>query len=151
RQLRAKPGGTAIPVTLGDFTDVAVDGTYPLIYIVFSTIFGLSTQDAQAACFRNVAAHLSASGVFVVEAFVPDVPRFDRLQRAHVQRIELDRVEVSLSRHDPVAQRLTSQHVTLTDGGVRLLPVELRYAWPSELDLMARLAGLRLRERFGDW
>jgi len=152
QRLREKAGGAAIPVTIGDFTDVAVDGgSYTLVYIVFSTIFGLMTQDAQVACFRNVAARLSAGGVFVVEAFVPDVARFDRLQRVHVNRIEPGRADVSLSRHDPVAQQITSQHVTLTDGSVRLLPVEVRYAWPSELDLMARLAGLRLRERYGDW
>ncbi|HEY6174136.1 MAG TPA: class I SAM-dependent methyltransferase [Kofleriaceae bacterium] len=151
QQLRAKVGGAAIPVTLGDFTEVAVDGSYALVYVVFSTIFGLPTQDAQVACFRNVAARLNPAGVFVVEAFVPDVARFDRQQRVHVQRVEPGRVDVSLSRHDPVAQRILSQHVTLTDGGVRLLPVEVRYAWPGELDLMARLAGLRLRERHGDW
>ena len=151
QQLRGKVGGTVIPVTLGDFTDVAVDGSYALVYVVFSTIFGLPTQDAQIACFRNVAARLNPGGVFVVEALVPDVARYDRLQRVHVNRIEPGRADVSLSRHDPVAQRIISQHVTLTDGGVRLLPVEIRYAWPSELDLMARLAGLRLRERHGDW
>jgi len=151
RQLRAKPGGAAIPVTLGDFTGVAVDGSYALIFVVFSTIFGLPTQDAQVACFRNAAARLRPGGALVVETFVPDIARYDRHQRAHVQRIEANRVEVSLTRHDPVTQRITSQHVTLTDGGVRLLPVEVRYAWPSELDLMAQLAGLRLRHRYGDW
>jgi SAM-dependent methyltransferase len=152
RRLRDKPGGAAIPVTVGDFADVAVDGgPYALVYVVFSTIFGLPTQDAQVACFRNVEARLAPGGVFVVEAFVPDVARYDRFQRVHVNRLELERAEVSIHRHDPVAQRVISQHVTLTDGGVRLLPVEVRYAWPSELDLMARLAGLRLRERHGDW
>jgi SAM-dependent methyltransferase len=151
RRLRAKPGGAAIPVTLGDFAEVAGDGSYALVYVVFSTIFGLASQDAQVACFRNVAARLSPGGVFVVEAFVPDVARFDRQQRAHVQRVEPERVEVSLSRHDPVTQRITSQLVILSDGGVKLLPFDVRYAWPGELDLMARLAGLRLRERYGDW
>lgn len=150
-RLRAKPGGAAIAVTLGDFAHVAVDGPYPLIYVVFSTIFGLLTQDAQVACFRNMAASLTPGGVFLIEAFTPDVARFDRQQRVHVHRIEPARVDVSLTRHDPVTQRITSQHVALTDGGVRLFPVEIRYAWPSELDLMARLAGLRLRERWGDW
>ena len=150
-QLRSKAGGAAIPVAIGDFVDVAVDGAYPLVYIVFSTMFGLLTQEAQIACFRNAAARLAPGGVFVVETFVPDVARFDRLQRVHVHRLELGRAEVALSRHDPVAQRISSQHVRLSDGGVQLLPVEIRYAWPSELDLMARMAGLRLRDRFGDW
>jgi SAM-dependent methyltransferase len=151
QQLRSKPGGAAIPVTVGDFTSVAVDGSYALIYVVFSTMFGLPTQDAQVTCFRNVAARLAPGGVFVVETFVPDVARFDRLQRVHVHRLEPGRADVALSRHDPVAQRITSQHVRLSDGGLTLLPVEIRYAWPAELDLMARLAGLRLRDRFGDW
>jgi SAM-dependent methyltransferase len=152
RRLRDKPGGAAIPVTLGDFTDVAVDGgPYALIYVVFSTMFGLPTQDAQVACFRNVAARLAPGGAFVVEAFVPDITRFDRFQRVQVNRLDLERADVTLSRHDPLAQRIIGQHVMLTDGSVRLLPVEVRYAWPSELDLMARLAGMRLRERHGDW
>jgi SAM-dependent methyltransferase len=152
QRLRAKAGGAPIPVTLGDFADVAVDGgPFALVYVVFSTIFGLPSQDAQVGCFRRVAALLAPGGVFVVEAFVPDVARFDRQQRVHVHRVEAARVELAVSRHDPVAQQITSQHVTLSDGAVRLLPVEIRYAWPSELDLMARLAGLRLRERYGDW
>jgi SAM-dependent methyltransferase len=151
QRLRDKPGGAAIPVTLGDFADVAVEGRYALVYVVFSTMFGLLTQDAQVACFRNVAARLTPDGVFVVEALIPDVARFDRHQRVHVHRVEAGRVEAALTIHDPIAQRITSQHVTLTDGSVRLLPVELRYAWPSELDLMARLAGLRLRERSSGW
>lgn len=152
QRLRDKAGGAAITVTMGDFADAAVDGgPYALVYVVFSTIFGLLTQEAQIACFRNVEALLAPGGVFVVEAFVPDVARFDRQQRVHVNRIGPAHVDVSLSRHDPVAQRITSQHVTLTDGAVKLLPVEVRYAWPSELDLMARLAGLRMRERHGDW
>ena len=150
-RLREKPGGAAIPVTLGDFAGVAVEGQFALVYVVFSTIFGLASQGAQVACFRNVAARLAPGGVFVIEAFIPDIARFDRHQRVHVHRIEPGRVDAALTIHDPVAQRIISQHVTLTDGNVRLLPAELRYAWPSELDLMAQLAGLRLRERCAGW
>jgi SAM-dependent methyltransferase len=150
-RLRAKPGGAAIPVTIGDFADVVVDGSFPLVYIVFSTLFGLLSQDAQVACVRNAAARLAPGGVFVVEMFVPDLARFDRQQRVQVNRIELARIDALVSRHDPVTQRIASQHIQLTDGRVQLYPVEVRYVWPAELDLMARLAGLRLRERWGDW
>jgi SAM-dependent methyltransferase len=149
--LRAKPGGAELPVTVGDFTAVAADGEYALIYVVFNTLYGLMTQEAQVACFRNVAARLTPGGAFVVEAFVPDPTRFDRRQRTQVNQITPEQVELLVTRHDPVAQRVTSQHVTFGGGGVQLHYVEIRYTWPSELDLMARLAGLRLRERWAWW
>jgi SAM-dependent methyltransferase len=150
-RMRAKPGGADIPVTLGDFTDVAVDGERALIYIVFSTLYGLMTQSAQVACVRNAAARLAPGGVFVVEGFVPDPTRFDANQRVQVNRIEPTRLDLLFTRHDPVQQRVASQHVVVGPQGMQLFPVELRYVWPSELDLMAQLAGLRLRERWGDW
>jgi SAM-dependent methyltransferase len=150
-RMRAKAGGADIPVTLGDFTNVAVEGEYALIYIVFSTLYGLLTQDAQLACVRNAAARLASGGVFVVEGFVPDPTRFDRDQRVQVNRIEPTRVDLLFSRHDPVGQRVASQQVVVGAQGMQLYPVEVRYVWPSELDLMAQLAGLRLRERWGDW
>jgi hypothetical protein len=150
-RLRAKPGGADIPVTLGDFTDVAVDGEYALVYIVFSTLYGLLAQEAQIACVRHAAARLAPGGIFVVEGFVPDPTRFDRGQRVHVNRIEPTLLELLFTRHDPVAQRVVSQQVVVGAQGIQLYPVEIRYVWPSELDLMAKLAGLRLRERWGDW
>jgi SAM-dependent methyltransferase len=150
-RMRAKPGGADIPVTLGDFTDVAVDGEYALIYVVFSTLYGLLTQSAQVACVRNAAARLAPGGVFVFEGFVPDPTRFDSNQRVQVNRIEPTRLDLLFTRHDPVQQRVASQHVVVGPQGMQMFPVELRYVWPSELDLMAQLAGLRLRERWGDW
>jgi SAM-dependent methyltransferase len=150
-RMRAKPGGADIPVTLGDFTDVAVDGEYALVYIVFSTLYGLLTQDAQVACVRHAAERLAPGGVFVVEGFVPDPTRFDRGQRVQVNHIEATRLDLLFVRHDTVAQRVASQHVVVGPEGMQLYPVEVRYVWPSELDLMAQLAGLRLRERWGDW
>jgi SAM-dependent methyltransferase len=111
-RLRAKPGGEAIPVTLGDFAGVPAEGDYRLVYVVFNTFFALLTQDAQVRCFAGVARRLAPGGAFVLQDF---------------------------------------QHVVLAEGGVRLHPGAIRYAWPSELDLMARLAGLRLRERWGGW
>ncbi|HEV7554791.1 MAG TPA: class I SAM-dependent methyltransferase [Kofleriaceae bacterium] len=150
-RMRAKPGGADIPVTLGDFTDVAIDGEYAVVYIVFSTLYGLPTQAAQVACLRNAAARLAPGGVFVFEGFVPDPTRFDANQRVQVNRIEPTRLDLLFTRHDPVQQRVVSQHVVAGPQGMQMFPVEVRYVWPSELDLMAQLAGMRLRERWSDW
>jgi SAM-dependent methyltransferase len=150
-KLRGKPGGERIPVTMGDFADVAVEGRFTLIFVVFNTLFALLTHDDQLRCFANAAARLTEGGAFVVEAFFPDLGRFDRGQRAHVNSIEVDRVMIDASRHDPVGQRVDTQHVVITDSGTRLYPVSIRYAFPAELDLMARLAGLELADRFGGW
>jgi SAM-dependent methyltransferase len=150
-KMRAQPGGEAIPVTMGDFADVAVEGRFSLIFVVFNTFFGLLEQDEQIRCFRNVADHLADDGLFVVEAFVPDPARFDRGQRVATTLVESDRVRLDLSTHDPVKQQVFTQHLAIDDEEIRLYPVRLRYAWPAELDLMARLAGLRLRDRWSDW
>jgi hypothetical protein len=150
-RLRTKPGGASVQVTFGDFADVAVEGRYTLVYVVFNTLFALQTQEAQVRCFENVAAHLTDEGVFVVETFVPDLSRFERDQRVETNRVALDAVWLHVDRHRPAEQRVESQHVRLTEQGVRFYPVQIRYAYPSELDLMARLAGLRLRERFDGW
>lgn len=150
-RLRAKSGGAAIPVTLGDFADVNVPGHFALVYVVFNTFFALLSQEEQVRCFANVATHLTDDGAFLIEAFVPDLSRFVRGQNTAAVRVETDRVSLDASRHDPVNQRVTSQHVHLSAEGVRLYPVQVRYAWPSELDLMARLAGLELRTRWGGW
>lgn len=150
-KLRGKPGGDRVRVTIGDFADVGVEGRYPLVFVAFNTFFALLTQDDQVRCFENVAARLTADGVFALEVFFPDLARFDRGQRANANIVEVDRVVLDASRHDPIAQRVASQHISITASGVRLFPVNVRYAFPSELDLMARLAGLRLRDRWGGW
>jgi len=150
-KLREKPGGNDIPVTIGDFAEVGVERMYSVIYIPFNTIFALLTQEDQLRCFRNVAAHLTDDGVFVFDAFVPDLSRFDRHQRIGMAAHDPDAVRIETSMHNPVNQTVTSRHVVLTEQGTRLYPVKVRYAWPSELDLMGRLAGLRLRARWGDW
>jgi SAM-dependent methyltransferase len=150
-KLRAKPGGETISVTMGDFADVRVEGSYPLVYLVFNTLFALLTQDDQLRCFENVAAHLIDDGVFVVEAFVPDLSRFERGQHVGTTAVGVDMVQLEVSRHDAVTQRVDSSRVIFSHGGVRLYPVAIRYAWPSELDLMARVAGLRLLERWEGW
>lgn len=150
-RLRAKPDGESIPISLGDFADVAVEGQFSLVYVLVNTFFALLTQDDQVRCFENVARHLSADGVFVIEAFVPDLKRFDGGQAVRTIRVSDDEVRLDISQLDPASQTVTSQHVTLTERGVRLYPVKLRYAWPAELDLMARLAGLQLRQRWDSW
>jgi SAM-dependent methyltransferase len=151
QRLRAKEGGDRIQVTMGDFAEVRVDGRFTLIFVVFNTLFALTSQEEQVRCFRNVAEHLEDEGHFVVEVFVPDLARFDRGQRVSADRVEVDRLVVEASLHDPVGQRVVSQHVVMGESGNRMVPVHIRYAWPSELDLMARLAGLRLKNRWGGW
>jgi SAM-dependent methyltransferase len=150
-KLRVKPDGDSIAVTIGDFADVAVDGPYSLIFIAFNTLFCLLTQEEQLRCFQNAARKLSDDGVFVVEAFVPDLSRFDRNQRTGVEAIEPDRIRIEMSKHNPISQQVESRHVVLTEQGVKFYPLKIRYAYPSELDLMARIADLRLRERWGNW
>ncbi|MCK6460589.1 MAG: class I SAM-dependent methyltransferase [Planctomycetes bacterium] len=151
-QLRARPGGDKLQVVIGDFADVPVPGTYRLVYVVWNTIFNLLTQDDQVRCFGNVAAHLSDEGSFVVEAFVPSfLHRLRNDQYVEAEKIEVDAVKLDLLRHDAARQMIEESHVTITEHGTRLAPVVQRYAWPAELDLMARIAGLRLKERWGGW
>jgi SAM-dependent methyltransferase len=150
-RLRAKRGGREIHISIGDFADVASPGRYSLIYVVFNTIFALLTQDDQVRCFGNVARRLTAKGVFVVQAFVPDPTRFDRGQRTETFDLTSNAVRIDASMHESAEQRVTSRHLFISEKGNELYPVELRYIWPSEMDLMARLAGMRLRDRFGGW
>lgn len=149
--LRAKPGGEAIPVTMGDFADVPMDGRFGLIFVVFNTFFSLLTQEDQIRCFRNVAEHLTDDGAFVIEAFVPDTARYRNGQSLGASSLGLDQVRMDLAQHDPLNQRISARHLVFGASGIQVYPVELRYAWPSELDLMARLASLRLQERWATW
>lgn len=150
-ELRGKPGGDRIPVTIGDFASVPVEGRYSLIFVVFNTFFALLTQDDQVNCFAEVAGRLGPGGVFVLAAFLPNLARFDGDQRVDATLVAVDRVMLTAATHDAVTQVVTASQVVITQEGTRIYPVRLRYAWPSELDLMARLAGMRLRERFGGW
>jgi SAM-dependent methyltransferase len=150
-KLRAKPGGASIPVTIGNFADFELAERFALVYVVFNTFYGLLTQDDQVRCFETVAAHLRPGGRFLVRGFVPDLGRFRRGQSTHAVRVELDDVRIDVSMHDPVAQIVRTQHVVLRESGVQLFPVALRYVWPAELDLMARVAGLELEARHGGW
>ena len=151
-RLKAKPGGADLDVRIGDMADVPVSGRYKLIFVVYNTLFNLTTQDEQVRCFGNVAEHLTQDGLFAIECFVPT--RYQGLredQWTEVRNIGTDEVRIEAGRHDPVAQRLDKNHLSFVGGGVQLNPVVLRYAWPAELDLMARLAGLRLQQRHGGW
>ena len=151
-QLRAQAGGDQIAVTIGDFADVPVQGAYRLIFVVWNTLFNLLTQEDQVRCFQNVAAHLTNDGAFVVEAFRPDyLYRLRDGQYVDAESVEVGEVRLDVARHDPVKQLLEESHVVLSREGIHLNPIVCRYAWPSELDLMARLAGLRLKERWAGW
>ena len=150
-RMRAKPGGERVGVTFGDFAEADAPGEFSLVYVVFNTIFALLTQDDQVRCFRSVARRLAPGGVFVVEAFVPDLTLYSRGQSLRTVRTTTDAAELDASLLDAATQRVVTQHIVIGDGRVRLYPVQIRYAWPAELDLMARLAGLRLRERWSGW
>jgi SAM-dependent methyltransferase len=148
-QLRAKPGGADISVTVGDMATTTVDGRFGVVYLVFNTIVNLTTQDAQVDCFRNAAAHLEPGGCFVVEVNVPQLRRLPPGDRANV--FAMGGEHWGIDEFDVVDQKLVSHHFTAAGDGFRHDWVPFRYVWPSELDLMARLAGLRLRDRWGDW
>lgn len=151
-RLRAKPGGDQIAATLGNYRDVPVGGKYRLIYLVFNTLYNLLTQDDQVRCFENVAAHLADDGVFVVEALTPNsVMRLRADQYVDAEAIEVDKVWLDTGRYDPATQLLVESHIELSNAGVRVHPIVTRYIWPSEMDLMARIAGLRLKQRWGGW
>ena len=148
-ELRAKPGGDAIPVTIGDMATTRVGGRFGLVYLVFNTIVNLTSQDAQVACFENAAAHLESGGCFVVEVGIPQLRRLPPGERGNV--IGIRDGYWGIDEFDVVEQGLVSHHFSVTDGGIRHRSLPFRYVWPSELDLMARLAGLRLRNRWADW
>lgn len=148
-QLRAKPGGAGLPVTIGDMATTRVGGAFRLVYLVFNTIVNLTSQDAQVDCFANAAAHLEPGGCFVVEVGVPPLQHVPPGDTATVFATGPD--HWGIDEIDVVEQRLVSHHFLAEGDGFRHSPIPFRYVWPSELDLMARLAGLRLRQRWGDW
>ncbi len=151
-KLRSKPGGDRISVTLDSLPDIAVDGTYSLIFFIQNTLPNLLTQENQVRCFENAAAHLTDDGVFVVETFTPAwLYQLPDDQYARTESIDAGYVALDTARHDPVRQALMENHVILMRDRVMLFPIVTRYVWPSEMDLMARLAGLRLKERWGGW
>jgi SAM-dependent methyltransferase len=148
-RLRAKQGGEDIGVTIGDFATTTVDGTFSVAYLVFNTIMNLITQAAQVACFRNVAAHLEPGGCFVIEVGVPDLQRLPPGEIFHAFHVSETRW--GIDEYEVVSQGLTSHHFEIVDGSLERTSIPFRYAWPAELDLMAQLAGMSLRERWSGW
>jgi SAM-dependent methyltransferase len=148
-KLREKPGGGDIPVTIGDFATTRVEGTFSLVYLVYNTIMNLTTQAAQVACFRNVAAHLEPGGRFLIEVMVPQLRRLppgDTFQVFHGSEDYW-----GIDEYDVATQGLVSHHVEVVDGRVERTSMPFRYVWPAELDLMAELAGMWLQDRWGGW
>jgi SAM-dependent methyltransferase len=150
-KLRGKSGGAEIAVEFGNFAEVRIGGRFSLIYVVFNTFFALLTQEDQVRCFSRVAKRLAPDGVFVIEAFVPDLSLYSRGQGITIVSTSDERAILGLSQLDAAAQLLRAQTLVIGDDGIRRFPVELRFAYPAELDLMARLAGMRLRDRWGGW
>jgi len=148
-KLREKPGGDRIPVEIGDFASTRVDGTFTLAYLVFNTINNLTAQDEQVACFRNAAAHLEPGGSFLIEV---GVPQLQRLPPGETFRVfNFSETHWGVDEYDVANQGLVSHHFTLRDGQIRRRSIPFRYVWPAELDLMAELAGMRLRDRWSGW
>jgi SAM-dependent methyltransferase len=148
-RLRAKPGAEDIGVTIGDFSTTAVEGTFALAYLVYNTIGNLTTQAAQVACFRNVAAHLEPGGCFVIEVGIPELQRLPPGERMRV--FHASETHWGVDEYDIARQGLTSHHFELVDGRFERQSLPFRYVWPAELDLMAELAGMSLRERWSGW
>ncbi len=150
-RMREKPGGDRIPVTMGDMAQVGTGRTYGLVYLVYNTIGNLLTQDDQVRCFENAARHLTADGVFVVECLVPTAAQRVGRQFVDAEQVGVDYVVLDVCHYDPVSQILDESHVRISPSGITLGPIRMRLAAPPEFDLMARLAGLRLRNRWGGW
>ncbi|MEV0393322.1 class I SAM-dependent DNA methyltransferase [Polymorphospora rubra] len=148
-QMRTKPGGAAIDVTIGDFATTKVDGTFSLAFLVFNTIMNLTTQEAQVASFRNVADHLEPGGCFIIEVMVPELRRLPHGQ--NIVPYEASPTGWAYDVYDVATQSTTSNYVRIVDGVGSYRSIPFRYVWPSELDLMAQLAGLRLRDRWDGW
>jgi SAM-dependent methyltransferase len=148
-RLRAKPGSDQIDVTIGDFATTTVNGRFSIAYLVFNTIMNLTSQDEQVACFQNVAAHLQPGGCFVIEVGIPDLQRLPPGDT--VRPFTVTPARLGFDEYDVAAQGLISHHYWVGDGKLEVFSVRFRYVWPAELDLMARLAGMSLRERWSGW
>jgi len=149
--LQAKPGGADIPVTIGDFATASAGTGFSLVVLAVNTIFALPDQEAQVACFANAARHLAPGGRFVVEAWIPDLGAFRHNRRVRHRVLRDDLVSIESAELEPAEQRMRTTQAVFRNGSVRLYPANHRYAWPSELDLMARLAGLEREDRWADW
>lgn len=151
-QLRAKPEGQNINVIIGDMSRATTNHQYPLVYLVFNTIFNLLTADDQIRCFENAARHLTPNGYFIVETALPHAwisP--DKSDYVHTEYIGQATVGLDVARYDPVTQLLEENHIRFTTQGITMSPIVCRLITPGEMDLMARIAGMRLVQRFANW
>jgi SAM-dependent methyltransferase len=151
KKLRAKPGSAQIQLHQGNFANIPFKEKFDLIFVVFSTIYSLLTQEEQIRCFQNVADHLESKGLFAIEAFVPDLSRYQGGQSVRAVQLESQETRLAASMLDSINQIISSQFIVLDNSKINVKPVKIRYIWPSEMDLMARLAGLKLLNHWDDW
>lgn len=150
-KLRQKPGGHGIPVTIGDMSEVKADGMFDFIFLIFNTLYNLTSQAAQVKCFQNAASMLAPGGAFLIEAFVPDLSQFHDHRSVKPRHVGFSSLALEAAVHDPTTQRIDYQVLRVTSEGTKLTPLPMRYAWPQETDLMAQLAGMDLETRWGGW
>ena len=150
-KLRQKPGGHGIPVTIGDMSEVKADGMFDFVFLIFNTLYNLTSQAAQVNCFRNAASMLAPGGAFLIEAFVPDLSQFHDHRSVKPRHVGFSSLALEAAVHDPTTQRIDYQVLRVTSEGTKLTPLPMRYAWPQETDLMAQLAGMDLETRWGGW
>ena len=150
-KLRQKPGGDAIPVHIGDMSDVGVAGPFDHVFLIYNTLFNLPDQASQVRCFRNVAERLAPGGTFLIETFVPDLSDFRDGQRVRTPRLDMSSAWLEAARLDTVEQRIEFQRIRITKDGFQVVPLPMRYAHVPEIDLMAEIAGLELESRWSGW
>ncbi len=150
-QLRSKVGKAPVRAMVADMTDFRLDRTYSLVYVVFNTFYMAASAEGQANCFTTVARHLEPGGLFVLQVFFPDLSRYHHNQSTMTHEVKEEAVYLEFSRLDPASQTIHQHQVTLSERGIRTKPIEIRFVWPNEMDLMARCAGLRLKGRWGGW
>ncbi len=150
-KLQEKPGGETIPVVVGNMADVDIEGSFDFVFLAFNTLFNLRSQNEQIRCLVNAAAKLNPGGKFLLEMVVPDIARYSGEQNMQALHVDMQSALVEAAVHDPVAQTVEFQRIRITQDGVRLRPFPMRYVWPSELDLMAQLAGMTRVARWGGW
>lgn len=151
QHLRDKPGSADVATWVADMASFEIDQQFDFAFLVFNTLYNLTTQEDQIRCFQQVAKHLKPGGRFLVEAFMPNRERFENNQAVRARHVGFDKVWLEAVQHDPVAQTLNYQRIRITEKGTELKPLPMRYVWPSELDLMARLAGLAPVAHWGGW
>ncbi|MGB1088316.1 MAG: methyltransferase domain-containing protein, partial [Alphaproteobacteria bacterium] len=150
-KMRAKPGGADIPVVIGDMATAKMEGRFDLVFLIFNTLFNLTTRTAQQDCFCNAAAHLNPGGLFVIETVMPDTAEFVHGQRLRIRKRTKDCQVLEAAIHDPDNQRIDYQYIRMEGEGVEITPLPIRYASPQEIDEMAASAGFALTQRWGGW